>query len=115
MSEIYSFIKRKNAYVRKSPCHNTHKKNDFIVSRDIILDDVKSEEDEEEDIDIKPMTCPTEYLPPSSESLIDENFESDTCEENDDHSRRRQKKRAIFPKSATSIMRAWLFQHINVS
>ncbi len=61
------------------------------------------------------MISPTEYLLPSSELLIDENFESDTCEENDHHSRRRPKKRGIFPKSATSIMRTWLFQHLNVS
>ena len=26
----------------------------------------------------------------------------------------RQKKRGIFPKAATNIMRAWLFQHLNV-
>ena len=25
-----------------------------------------------------------------------------------------KKKRGIFPKSATSLMRAWLFQHLNV-
>ena len=27
----------------------------------------------------------------------------------------RQKKRGIFPKVATNIMRAWLFQHLSVS
>lgn len=47
-----------------------------------------------------------------------ENFESsiegDYYEENDDHNKRRQKKRGIFPKAATSLMRAWLFQHLNV-
>ena len=49
-----------------------------------------------------------------------ENFESsiegDYYEENDDHAgnKRRQKKRGIFPKAATSLMRAWLFQHLNV-
>ena len=52
-----------------------------------------------------------------------ENFESsiegDFYEENDDGSggsgsKRRQKKRGIFPKAATSLMRAWLFQHLNV-
>lgn len=47
-----------------------------------------------------------------------ENFESsiegDYYEENDEHNKRRQKKRGIFPKAATSLMRAWLFQHLNV-
>ena len=28
---------------------------------------------------------------------------------------KRQKKRGIFPKLATNIMRAWLFQHLTVS
>lgn len=28
---------------------------------------------------------------------------------------KRQKKRGIFPKVATNIMRAWLFQHLTVS
>lgn len=28
--------------------------------------------------------------------------------------KQRQKKRGIFPKQATNIMRNWLFQHINV-
>ncbi|CAF2092196.1 unnamed protein product [Rotaria magnacalcarata] len=46
-----------------------------------------------------------------------ENFESsiegDYYEENDDNNKRRHKKRGIFPKAATSLMRAWLFQHLN--
>ncbi|CAF1095584.1 unnamed protein product [Didymodactylos carnosus] len=47
-----------------------------------------------------------------------ENLESSICsgdgeEENDDLIKRRQKKRGIFPKSATNIMRAWLFQHLS--
>jgi hypothetical protein len=33
----------------------------------------------------------------------------------DDNSKKRQKKRGIFPKVATNIMRAWLFQHLTVS
>lgn len=38
-------------------------------------------------------------------------------EDGDDRlgNKQRQKKRGIFPKQATNIMRAWLFQHINVS
>lgn len=31
-----------------------------------------------------------------------------------DPERRRNKKRGIFPKVATNIMRAWLFQHLSV-
>ncbi|KAL5008496.1 hypothetical protein ScPMuIL_014077 [Solemya velum] len=33
-------------------------------------------------------------------------------EEGDDRNTKRQKKRGIFPKVATNIMRAWLFQHL---
>ncbi len=71
---------------------------------------------------------PNNYMPSStiqySHQSIDEtdksseNFESsiegDYYEENDDNNKRRQKKRGIFPKAATSLMRAWLFQHLNV-
>jgi hypothetical protein len=32
----------------------------------------------------------------------------------DDNTKKRQKKRGIFPKVATNIMRAWLFQHLTV-
>ncbi len=32
-----------------------------------------------------------------------------------DKEKKRQKKRGIFPKVATNIMRAWLFQHLTVS
>ncbi|XP_071834756.1 homeobox protein Meis1-like isoform X3 [Apostichopus japonicus] len=35
-----------------------------------------------------------------------------TEEDDDEKAARRQKKRGIFPKSATNIMRAWLFQHL---
>ena len=33
----------------------------------------------------------------------------------DDTDKKRQKKRGIFPKAATNIMKAWLFQHLTVS
>ncbi|XP_042565865.1 homeobox protein Meis2b isoform X1 [Clupea harengus] len=33
----------------------------------------------------------------------------------DDQDKKRQKKRGIFPKVATNIMRAWLFQHLTVN
>jgi len=36
-------------------------------------------------------------------------------ESEDRNSSKRQKKRGIFPKVATNIMRAWLFQHLTVS
>lgn len=35
------------------------------------------------------------------------------CDDDDNRARRQQKKRGIFPKAATNIMRAWLFQHLN--
>lgn len=63
---------------------------------------------------------PIQYTHPSIDETdkSSENFESsiegDYYEENDEHNKRRQKKRGIFPKAATSLMRAWLFQHLNV-
>ena len=33
----------------------------------------------------------------------------------DEDPKKPQKKRGIFPKTATNIMRAWLFQHLTVS
>ncbi|XP_043524054.1 homeobox protein homothorax-like [Frieseomelitta varia] len=39
-----------------------------------------------------------------------------TGEEDDDSSgKKNQKKRGIFPKVATNILRAWLFQHLTVT
>lgn len=35
-------------------------------------------------------------------------------EEDPDKERKNNKKRGIFPKVATNIMRAWLFQHLSV-
>ncbi|CAF0823880.1 unnamed protein product [Rotaria sordida] len=86
---------------------------------DIIMDDSKSEtESLISNDDIKPiclLPIQTQYTSPqiSLTDEINENFESDTCEENDDIPQHRQKKRGIFPKSATLLMRAWLFQHLN--
>lgn len=65
-------------------------------------------------------TTTVQYAHPSIDETdkSSENFESsiegDYYEENDEHNKRRQKKRGIFPKAATSLMRAWLFQHLNV-
>lgn len=36
-------------------------------------------------------------------------------EDESDRERRNNKKRGIFPKVATNILRAWLFQHLSVS
>ena len=38
-----------------------------------------------------------------------------TGEEEDDSGKKNHKKRGIFPKVATNILRAWLFQHLTVS
>jgi len=40
---------------------------------------------------------------------------ADEDSEVNDSAAKRQKKRGIFPKIATNIMRAWLFQHLTVS
>ena len=37
------------------------------------------------------------------------------CEPDPKDTKSTQKKRGIFPKSATNIMKAWLFQHLTVS
>lgn len=36
-------------------------------------------------------------------------------EDEDANGKKNQKKRGIFPKVATNILRAWLFQHLTVS
>jgi len=43
----------------------------------------------------------------SGDGLMDDDSESSLS--------RHQKKRGIFPKVATNVMRAWLFQHLTVS
>lgn len=45
----------------------------------------------------------------------EENNEDADCDADNRVSAKRQKKRGIFPKVATNIMRAWLFQHLSVS
>ena len=37
------------------------------------------------------------------------------CDDDDPSSKKNAKKRGIFPKVATNILRAWLFQHLTVS
>jgi len=43
----------------------------------------------------------------SGDGLLDDDSESSLS--------RQQKKRGIFPKVATNVMRAWLFQHLTVN
>ena len=40
---------------------------------------------------------------------------TDGCDDDDPSSKKNAKKRGIFPKVATNILRAWLFQHLTVS
>ena len=47
-----------------------------------------------------------ETMPDSEESIF---------HDDDSKDKRKQKKRGIFPKMATNIMKAWLFQHLTVS
>ena len=47
----------------------------------------------------------TENLHDSEDSFMQDDEEKD---------KRKQKKRGIFPKMATNIMKAWLFQHLTV-
>ena len=41
--------------------------------------------------------------------------DTDGCDDDDPMSKKNSKKRGIFPKVATNIFRAWLFQHLTVS
>ena len=69
-------------------------------------------------------TCPPPSLSTSSACLslfsgdgLDTSVASPSSggeDEELDQERRRNKKRGIFPKVATNIMRAWLFQHLSV-
>ena len=52
---------------------------------------------------------------PTSTETAAESVDSSAGIEEDDQERRKQKKRGIFPKIATNIMKAWLFQHLTVS
>lgn len=45
---------------------------------------------------------------------LDHSLASPGTGDEDDQDKKRQKKRGIFPKVATNIMRAWLFQHLTV-
>lgn len=41
--------------------------------------------------------------------------EDSVFKEEEEDKQKKQKKRGIFPKMATNIMKAWLFQHLTVS
>lgn len=62
--------------------------------------------------------CPhTQHACPPSGDGLDTSVASPSSggeDEDLDQERRRNKKRGIFPKVATNIMRAWLFQHLSV-
>ena len=49
----------------------------------------------------------------SSENMPDS--EDSVFKEEEEDKQKKQKKRGIFPKMATNIMKAWLFQHLTVS
>lgn len=50
----------------------------------------------------------TDHSIGSGEAVTDEDSENSRDSKN-------QKKRGIFPKVATNVLRAWLFQHLSVS
>ena len=79
------------------------------VHRDFPTDDYQSDEEEEtECLSTKEDIKPFRSLPESSENLERDTYDQQV------RVPYRQKKRGIFPKSATSLMRTWLFQHLNV-
>lgn len=56
------------------------------------------------------------FLSPGDASNASIGSGEGTGEEDDDtNGKKNQKKRGIFPKVATNILRAWLFQHLTVS
>ena len=56
------------------------------------------------------------FLSPGDASNASIGSGDGTGEDDDDsNSKKNQKKRGIFPKVATNILRAWLFQHLTVS
>lgn len=63
--------------------------------------------------------CSSFFLVPFSSFCLsgdglDNSLASPGTGDEDDQDKKRQKKRGIFPKVATNIMRAWLFQHLTV-
>ncbi|XP_070576432.1 homeobox protein Meis1-like isoform X11 [Ptychodera flava] len=70
------------------------------------------------DTPIPPVSQPPIHTPPDNNSETDGGVDNSigsgegTGEEDNDDNSRKNKKRGIFPKAATNIMRAWLFQHL---
>ncbi|XP_077993401.1 homeobox protein Meis1-like isoform X5 [Glandiceps talaboti] len=70
------------------------------------------------DTPIPPVSQPPIHTPPDNTSETDGGVDNSigsgegTGEEDNDDPSRKNKKRGIFPKAATNIMRAWLFQHL---
>ncbi|XP_071533276.1 homeobox protein Meis1 isoform X14 [Panulirus ornatus] len=52
------------------------------------------------------------FLPPAGDASNASIGSGEGTEEDDDGTKKNQKKRGIFPKVATNILRAWLFQHL---
>lgn len=61
-----------------------------------------------------PATSLLLLLPLIAGDGLDNSLASPGTGDEDDQDKKRQKKRGIFPKVATNIMRAWLFQHLTV-
>lgn len=65
--------------------------------------------------------CPRLLFKPVSCFCLGDGLENSVAspgtgdDDDPDKEKKRQKKRGIFPKVATNIMRAWLFQHLTVS
>lgn len=55
------------------------------------------------------------YLPGDASNASVGSGEGTGEEDDDTNGKKNQKKRGIFPKVATNILRAWLFQHLTVS
>ena len=108
---IHPSAERQNAHVSQRPPPLLDARSDRCASlRDAILDDLKSDDESIVSHDDF-QSIPTVQISPACPSAPGDLSDSDICEENE----RRQKKRGIFPKAATSLMRTWLFQHLNVT
>jgi len=64
---------------------------------------------------IQPLTNPKQSLEEPTSGTSSENMpdsEDSIFKDEDEEKQKKQKKRGIFPKMATNIMKAWLFQHL---
>ncbi|CAF1047557.1 unnamed protein product [Adineta ricciae] len=74
--------------------------------------DDEEEDDDDDEVEAEHLRTKEVIKPFRSLSESSENFERDAYNQ-PVRVPFRQKKRGIFPKSATSLMRTWLFQHLN--